>query len=321
MELERYPWLIDVWHGWQQSLLSQRIPGALLLKCAPNMAVEKLVDFYARTLLCTHQGSEPCGFCHSCELMKSGSHPDMHYIVPEKSARTISVEQIRQCNRIAQQSSQLNGYRLFVIQPAELMTTAAANALLKTLEEPGERCVFLLVSYQPESLLTTIVSRCQQWHIQPPDTDMAAAWLQKETGLSVPGYAFKLNGYSPLAAQVFVQNGELEQYQQLESILVKLCRGESHDVAALLALLKTDSLQRLHWLWYLLADAQKGQFGLWPSDALPASKQLAELNYQGLCAAQNKLQNIIELYRLTPGLNIELLVTNWVIEIREELCI
>ncbi|MCV5746812.1 hypothetical protein OFN42_42035, partial [Escherichia coli] len=78
-----------------------------------GLAVEKLVEFFSHALLCQNYSSEACGFCHSCQLTKSQSHPDLHWIRPEKEGKAITVDQIRACNRLAHESSQLNGYRLF----------------------------------------------------------------------------------------------------------------------------------------------------------------------------------------------------------------
>lgn len=118
--------------------------------------------------------------------MQSGSHPDYHLVRPEKEGRTISVDQIRQCNRLAQESSQLSGYRLIVIEPAEAMNESAANALLKTLEEPAEKCVFVLLTSRINHLLPTIVSRCQQITVAEPSASLVAEWLAENCNRMCP---------------------------------------------------------------------------------------------------------------------------------------
>ena len=108
--------------------------------------------------MCQNDHSEPCGFCHSCDLLKSESHPDVHYLLPEKDKKALSVDQIRQANKWAQESSQFGRYRIIVIPNAETMNASASNALLKTLEEPPKQCLFILSTENAKLLLPTIRS-------------------------------------------------------------------------------------------------------------------------------------------------------------------
>ncbi|MDW2239259.1 DNA polymerase III subunit delta', partial [Vibrio sp. 1565-1] len=204
-----FPWLKPAWENLKSGLDSDLIPGALLLQSNKGLAVEKLVEFFSHALLCQNYSSEACGFCHSCQLTKSQSHPDLHWIRPEKEGKAITVDQIRACNRLAHESSQLNGYRLFVIEPADAMNESASNALLKTLEEPGEKCLFLLVTHNQERLLPTIRSRCQHWVVTPPSTDQAMQWIGEQGLSQVPAFALKLNMGSPLKTLESLKNGEL----------------------------------------------------------------------------------------------------------------
>ncbi|MCZ6404791.1 DNA polymerase III subunit delta', partial [Vibrio parahaemolyticus] len=115
------PWLKPVWDNLKVGLDSNRIPGALLLQSEPGLGAEQLVESLSHALLCQNYSSEACGFCHSCQLVQSQSHPDLHWIKPEKEGKSITVDQIRASNRLAHESSQLNGYRVFVIEPADMM--------------------------------------------------------------------------------------------------------------------------------------------------------------------------------------------------------
>ncbi|MCA0937818.1 DNA polymerase III subunit delta' [Vibrio alginolyticus] len=314
------PWLKPVWDNLKVGLDSNRIPGALLLQSEPGLAVEKLVECFSHALLCQNYNSEACGFCHSCQLAQSHSHPDLHWITPEKEGKSITVDQIRASNRLAHESSQLNGYRVFVIEPADMMNESASNALLKTLEEPGEKCLFLLVTHNQERLLPTIRSRCQQWVVTPPSTEQAVQWLSVQGATKIPPYALKLNMGSPIKTLEAVNSGELEEYSAFENNLIEVFSSSVADVSACASYMAKNPDKALNWAWYLLTDAQKVQFGVSEDDILPGAHKLQQQNYNGLYSSAKKLVDLKAQVQAFPGLNLELLSMNWLIESREALC-
>jgi DNA polymerase-3 subunit delta' len=104
-------------------------------------------------------------------------HPDLHWIFPQEDKRTIAIEQIRETAH----ALALKGFRgkakAVIVEPAEAMTASAANALLKTLEEPAAYTYLLLISHQPDRLLPTIRSRCQALIVPPPSEEAVTDWL------------------------------------------------------------------------------------------------------------------------------------------------
>ncbi|MCG9647186.1 DNA polymerase III subunit delta' [Vibrio brasiliensis] len=315
-----YPWLTDLWQEWQASLQADRFPNASLVVASQGMGVEQLVDNFSRAVMCQNYPAESCGFCHSCQLMESNSHPDFHVIRPEKEGKTITVEQIRQCNRLAQESSQLSGSRLFVIYPVEAMNESAANALLKTLEEPSASCLFLLVTHRSHSLLPTITSRCQQWHLTAPESQSVATWLSAQSVGDVPAYAAHINGNAPLATLEFVKQDKVSRYLELESQFIALCQQQG-DVAKLAKELASQPDESLNWLWYLLSDGQKVHYGLQTPAFTPGAAQVAELvDYQRLYSQAQELLKLIEQLRLHSGLNAELLILDWLFKFNGEIC-
>ncbi|MGH8711734.1 MAG: DNA polymerase III subunit delta' C-terminal domain-containing protein, partial [Burkholderiales bacterium] len=117
----------------------------------------------------------------------------------KKTGNQISVEQIRDLDDFTNLTSYRNGYKVILIHPAEAMNTHAANALLKTLEEPPGNTLFILVSHKPQRLLPTIVSRCRSMAMPVPDREAALKWLEQQN-VSDPGIALAQAGYAPLAA-------------------------------------------------------------------------------------------------------------------------
>lgn len=318
---ELYPWLSPLWTEWQSNLQADRFSNAALLISEEGMGSERLVEHFSRAVMCQNYPAEACGFCHGCQLMESESHPDFHVVKPEKQGKAITVEQIRQCNRIAQESSQLSGLRLFVIEPAEAMNESAANALLKTLEEPSATCMFLLVTHRNNALLPTITSRCQQWHLTTPDSSLVASWLSEQANKPVPAYASHINGNAPLATLDFVNQDKVSQYLSIESQLIAHCQNQA-DVTKLAKELASEPTEYLSWLWYLLTDVQKVHYGLVMPFFTPGADQLAEVvGYQSLYVQAQELLKLSEQLRTHTGLNAELLILDWLFKFNGETCL
>ncbi|HAS63644.1 MAG TPA: DNA polymerase III subunit delta' [Vibrio sp.] len=316
-----YPWLTPLWQQWQSHLEADRFPNAALLIAKAGFGEEQLIRQFSRAVMCSNFAAEPCGFCHSCQLMASNNHPDFHWIKPEKEGKAITVDQIRHCNRLAQESSQLSGYRLIVIEPADSMNESAANALLKTLETPSASCLFLLVSRSASQLLPTITSRCQQWHITPPEAEELVQWLTSQTQQQVPSYAAHINGNSPLNTLKFVESGEQKRYESLERQMIDvICqRG---DAVKLAKELSTDIEKSLLWVWYLLTDTQKAHFGLQLPSAVPGALALVDhIGYDLLYRQTDALQKLIEQLVQHTGLNRELLILDWLFKFNGETCL
>lgn len=316
-----YPWLTDIWQEWQASLESERFSNAALLTIEEGLGAAQLVERLSSAVMCSNYVNEACGFCHSCQLMQAHNHPDFHIVKPEKEGKAITVEQIRQCNRLAQESSQLSGVRLFIIEPAEAMNESAANALLKTLEEPSSSCMFLLVSNKAHKLLPTITSRCQQWQVVNPDSESLTQWLSTQVSGSVAAYAAHINGNAPLKTQAFAEQGHEEKYLSFESELLKTVQnmGDSVKLAKELA---SSPAEYLQWIWYLMTDAQKVHFGVSQACFTPGAKVLAgHLSYQSLYRQTENLSQLLEQLREHTGLNSELLILDWLFKFNEESCL
>ncbi len=118
-----------------------------------------------------------CGFCKPCQLFEAGNHPDFYKI--EADGNQIKVDQIRELCQKLTATAQQGGKRVAIIPHCERLNTAAANALLKTLEEPGKDTLLLLQTDTPGRLIATISSRCQRLHFQLPNLQQIQLWLQQ----------------------------------------------------------------------------------------------------------------------------------------------
>ena len=172
----------------------------------------------ARRLLClTPEQDQACGTCRSCRLNHYGSHPDLWIVEPEQDNRQIQIGQIRALYDKFSVTAHQKGWKIAVFQPAEAMNLYAANALLKQLEEPAAKSVFLLVSSEPGKLLPTVRSRCQPLRFPLPDIHCTVDWLKNQLPAAAkPEQLLALNRGRPLSAlhNTREQNNCREQWQQ-----------------------------------------------------------------------------------------------------------
>ncbi|MEM7345269.1 MAG: DNA polymerase III subunit delta' [Chloroflexota bacterium] len=161
-----------VGHDLAVELLSQqqqnaRVPQSLLLTGPPNVGKGTVARYFAQLLNC-QEADKPCGACLACRKSYSGSHPDLR-ILDDDGA--LKIDQIRELQRELTLSPYEGNYRVAIFCNFERATGSAANALLKTLEEPASQVVLILTATDPGALLPTIVSRCQQISLRPLPTN------------------------------------------------------------------------------------------------------------------------------------------------------
>lgn len=150
------------WDRFQFVNKKHRLAHALLLIDPRSTNLISFAYQMATELLCL-QETKSCGECKSCRLLQAKEHPDLCYLEPEKAGSIIKIEQIRTLQNRVFTSPQLSSKRVVIIYLADKMNIAAANALLKLLEEPPENLTFILIAEQLSTIPVTIISRCQQW--------------------------------------------------------------------------------------------------------------------------------------------------------------
>ena len=150
-------------------------------------AGKKLLAYlFAMTLLCEEGGEEPCNTCHSCRQAETGNHPDIIRVTHEKP-NSISVDDIReQVNNTIMIKPYQGPYKVYIIDHADLMTPQAQNALLKTIEEPPQYAVLMLLTENAEALLPTINSRCVMLRLRYIKDKLIKKYLMES--LKVPDY-------------------------------------------------------------------------------------------------------------------------------------
>lgn len=310
-----YPWLRPPFEQLVTSYQAGRGHHALLLQALPGMGGDALLYALCRYLMCRQpEGHKSCGHCHSCQLMQAGTHPDYYMLVPEKGKSALGIDAVREVNEKLYERSRLGGAKVVWISDAALLTDAAANALLKTLEEPPENTWFFLACQEPARLLATLRSRCRLYHLAPPAESYGLAWLEREVTLEQNALlaALRLSANAPAAALELLEESRWAARQQLIQTLANALTGG--DWLTLLPILNHEQAAvRLHWLASLLLDAQKRQQGIsllsnpdaWTlinqlAQALPASRLQAIT--QDVSACREQLLSVV-------GVNRELLLT------------
>lgn len=209
---DAYPWQATLW---AQLSRRERHAHAYLLHGPAGIGKRALAERLAGLLLCgTPRDGEACGQCKACLLLRAGTHPDYFDLRPEEADKPIKVDQVRELVDFVAQTAQLGGRKLVILEPAEAMNLNAANALLKSLEEPSGDTVLLLVSHQPSRLLPTIRSRCLQQACPQPSPAAAQDWLTRqlpELDSALVHQLLELAAGSPLRAWQLHREGALEQ--------------------------------------------------------------------------------------------------------------
>jgi DNA polymerase-3 subunit delta' len=144
----------------QRSLRNGRLAHAYLLIGPRGSGKEAVARTLAQALNCEQQEHDACGRCDSCQRIAKGIHPDIHLLKPESKSRRIKIEQIREFENIVRLRPNMARIKVGIVLEADCLQEQAANAFLKTLEEPPARTVILLLTAEPQRLLPTILSRC-----------------------------------------------------------------------------------------------------------------------------------------------------------------
>ncbi len=221
----RYPWHREQWRRVARARASGRLPHALLLAGPPDLGKSAFSRRLAYALVCAEPDAagEACGRCAACRQALAGSHPDLRILTPQEAGKQIRIDAVRSLTDASVLAAREGAYRVFLIEPADAMNRAAANALLKTLEEPSARAILILVSSHPDRLPATIRSRCQVLAFHIPAASEARDWLATKTQSTEDlDELLAISGGVPLRALLAREQDWLEQGRLLARELLQL---------------------------------------------------------------------------------------------------
>lgn len=299
------PWHVQARERLEAALASERLPHGLLLQGPAGVGKDHFASALAAAVICTGRGArlEACGACAECRLSRAGNHPDVHWLRPPEDRKSIGVDQVREtCDQLGMTSLR-RGYRLAIVVPADRMTTAAQNALLKTLEEPSPRTLLLLVTARPSALLATLRSRCQRVEIARPDPAVALPWLEHALGGAASPRLLDVAGGAPLKALALAPHFAALELQ-LTGLLEPFLEGRIEVTRAAADMLGEGLPARLDWLEGWLTSALRERADCATANRLtfrsgsPLQRAAAELN---IPAAFQALDRLREARRLLEG--------------------
>jgi len=307
-----YPWQQSQWQQIEQLIAANRLPHAIFLQGNQGLGKTDFAVSLGNALLCKQPTADhqACGSCPSCQLLAAGTHPDLYHLKPvpaentksKKPALNIRIDDIRRLCTQLNQTSQYGGYRVAILEQADQLTLAAANSLLKTLEEPGRDTLIILTSARSHRLPVTIRSRCQSMRFTVPDETLSLSWLAQQSQAADASekqrqqalhYAFG----SPLSALDYLQEAESQQVLA-EAMTASISGKSSLPYAAKLA--KFTKMQML-----------EGMLG-WASDLTKlttcgADASITNEQYRSKLLALAKKVNQQRLFRFYDQLNFNVL--------------
>ncbi len=260
MKTTPYIWQQQQWSDLIQAFKQSHLSHALLFTGASQIGKFDFAQAITTALLCENLSAEylPCRQCQSCQLLKVGNHPDYQLIQsdPKLALKTIKIEQIRDLSAWLPISSQVTNNRVVIIRNAEEMNNASANALLKTLEEPVSNRYIILTSSQPDQLLATIRSRCQQTFFGKAGKQTAKIWLKKHALINekdIP-LLLSLSQYSPLKALKLAEKDNFNLRKTYFKHFFELIKGREDPVLSAAKWLKNKDLPYHEWLLIWVMD-------------------------------------------------------------------
>lgn len=323
-EPELVPWLLPAWERLGEARAADRLSHALLLAGPSGVGKRWFAELLARALLCAAPDARglACGVCAECRLSIAGSHPDLIRVGPDPESKSgeIGVDRVRELLQRASLTAARAPLKAIILDPADHLSISAANALLKTLEEPPGPAVLILIAEQVGRLPATIRSRCQLVKLPLPGGEVALTWLAARPGAPAdPGARLALGRGAPLRALFGMDDTSLERHRELRDGFLALAAGGRDPVREAEAWNALGAPLSLDWLAGWLCDLAR----------LAATGPLAEPRVSGdspgfmpLAARLDRvglhqlIQRVFEARALTattvnPLLMIESLLIDW----------
>ncbi len=259
---EVFPWLGECWTHLCGLHERRRLPHALIVHGVQGIGKSNFATAFAHYLLCQSPvADQPCGTCRACELNSANGHPDLYMLEPDEPGKPIKVDQIRALTDFICRTAQQGGYRVVVINPADAMNIAAANALLKMLEEPGRDTVLMLLTDRLGQVMPTIKSRCQRVECPLPDESVAAAFVADTLELDTDEATriLRINNGAPMSALAYNESNQAELRSQLVKGLADVLKQRRTVVEVAQSWQKADLELLLGWFYSMLVDISRAK--------------------------------------------------------------
>lgn len=335
-----YPWNLSRW----QALLRERerLPHALLLHGPAGVGKRAFAMAFARWLLCAAPGeADACGDCPACRWFAQGHHPDFHLLEPaqrkaqeeeempartegegfaarqgeKKGSHAIRIDAVRGVSEFLSLSAHQRGWRVVLIEPAENLNMNAANALLKTLEEPPAQVMLILVTHRLRHMPATLVSRCRRLAFALPARAEALAWLDAQ-GVESGARLLDEAGGAPLLA---LEYADAQRMARRQRFLEALQTGSFEAAFGLAEEFKQEVTQAWGWLSRWVHDLFRVRVGAapryFPEQAVSLHRLALRAAFPRLWSLQQALSEDARI--LQHPLNGQILLESWLIRYAE----
>lgn len=260
----------------------------------PEGSGKKLIaSAFAKTLMCDEGGDSACGHCVSCRTFDGGNNPDMIYVYPSKT-KSLSVDDVR--DKI---TSDVNikpynhKYKIYMIPKADTLTVQAQNALLKTLEEPPQYAVFLLLAENTDAFLPTVLSRCVLFTVKPLSAEKVKGYLLANgiaDGKNADIYAEYSQGSIGTAVKFARSEDFAELRRRVSAVLTDIGRLSYFDLTEAAKELETfkdlTDVTDMIYMWYrdvLVYKTTENESGIIERDLIPEVRREADrVSFDGL---------------------------------------
>ncbi|OUV38580.1 MAG: DNA polymerase III subunit delta [Rhodobacteraceae bacterium TMED111] len=241
--MQTLPWFTETYATLLSRYLAKKLHHGLLLTGPEGIGKYHLATSVSNALLCKRPGTDgPCEQCQSCQLRQAGNHPDFHILESEKQ---LGVDKIREGIAKLSGMAQMGGNKVLLIPSAGTMTEAAANALLKTLEEPTNNTFLLLVTDNINKLMPTILSRCERQVLPLPSISESLNYLQAKGVEDASEALLAAYGYAPLRVEEALSGDNDFSYRDFSDGIQALLAGDANLQAQTLANKWQDNAQQV----------------------------------------------------------------------------
>jgi len=311
----------------KEAINNHKVSHAYIFNGAKGTGKAILAGAFAKALQCEDNDGDSCGTCHSCLQAESGNQPDIKWITHDKPA-AISVDDIRvQVNNDIAIKPYSSSYKIYIIPDAQKMTTQAQNALLKTIEEPPEYAILLLLTSDVNILLPTILSRCVILNIKAVDTDVITGYLIKNYG--IPDYKAKiLASFSQGNVGKAIKMAVSVDFQAMYDEILRLLRHiDSMDMNEIVDAIKKmeaykmdiDDVIDMMMLWYrdvmVLAATNDPNLIVFKEEYSALNKRVSKSSFNGLDNIIKGMERAKQ--RLAANVNFDLTMELMLLTIKE----
>jgi DNA polymerase III subunit delta' len=225
---------------WEQATVANLIDAeqvgrqhhAYLICDSSSDALMRIAKAFAKVLVCDQHAASKiaCNSCVSCRWFEMQQHPDIHQLLLDPDKASIGIDAVREWSANLQLTPQRAMQQIAILHPADKLTLAAANALLKNLEEPAPNTIILLTCETAAKLLPTIRSRCIIARMQQPQKEVATAWLIREYGVNATQAKSSLDLAlgRPDQAAIFLHDDTISKMREVVRGLLSVRHSESN---------------------------------------------------------------------------------------------